>query len=200
METRPAPAEPAVFETLANNGYSLKFCAFSALDFYWGHNPLPFVWAETSADISDLARFFENLRFPGTGLADAAADQGGKRWYFHCLDDERDSGFSRNRENQPAYSLLSFFRDAATGRFRDPLGLYPLLREMRDGKAPDSYGETGAAGMNMDRCWWKDINPFSGRYRALTEGALILARYARPGDQPGEPRIIREISRTAGNL
>jgi poly(A) polymerase len=54
--------------------------------------------------------------------------------------------------------------------------------------------------MNMDRCWWKDINPSSGRYRALTEGALILARYARPGDQPGEPRIIREISRTAGSL
>jgi poly(A) polymerase len=199
METRPAPAEPAVFETLANNGYSLRFRAFSALDLYWGHSPLPFVWAETSADISDLARLFENLRFPGTGIADAAADQGGKRWYFYCLDDGQDSGFFRDRENRPAYRLLSFFRDAGTGRFWDPLGLYPLLRELRDGKAPDGYEQTRAAETG---CWWKNIGPSSGRYRAAAEGALILARYTRSGDggQPGEFRIIREISRIAGNL
>ncbi|MDR0451475.1 MAG: HD domain-containing protein [Treponema sp.] len=195
METSPAPAEPAVFETLAGNGHSLKFHAFSALDFYWRHSPLPFVWAQTSADITDLARLFENLRFPGAGLADASADLDGKRWYFYCLDDGPDSGFSRNREKQPAYKLLSFFRDAATGRFWDPLGLYPLCRELRDGKAGSGQDRAAEAG-----CWWEGINPSSGRYRAVTEGALILARYTRPGGQPGESRTIREISRIAGSL
>ncbi|MDR2051987.1 MAG: HD domain-containing protein [Treponema sp.] len=196
METGTTPAEPAVFETLANNGYSLKFCSFSALDLYWRHTPLPFVRVETDADISALARLFENLRFPGVGIADAALDQGEKRWYFCCLDDEPDTAFSRGREKQPAYRLLSFFRDAAENRFWDPLGLYPLLRELRDGPR-DRSGQKSPAETG---CWWKDINPSSGRYRAIMEGALILARYSSADERPGESRIIRELARTSENF
>jgi poly(A) polymerase len=196
METMSALEGPAVFETLANNGYSLKFCSFSALDLYWRHTPLPFIRAETDADISTLAHLFENLRFPGTDVADAALDQGEKWWYFYCLDNDPDSEFSRNREKQPAYKLLSFFRDAATGRFWDPLGLYPLLRELRDGPQNKAGQKTGTeAG-----CWWKDANPSSGCYRAIMEGALILARYASPNERPGESRVIRELTRMTENF
>ena len=192
METRTIPAEPAVLETLANNGYSLKFCSFSALDFYWRHTPLPFIRAETNADVSVLARLFENIRFPGVGIADAAVDQDEERWYFYCIDDGPDSGFSRNREKQPAYKLLSFFRDTAEDRFWDPLGLYPLLRELRDRSGEKNTEEAG--------CWWKDINPSSGRYRAVMEGALILARYTSADERPGESRIIRELARMTENF
>jgi poly(A) polymerase len=197
METRTIPAKPAVFETLANNGYSLIFCSFSALDFYWRHTPLPFIRAETDADISALARLFDNLRFPGVGIADAALDQGEKRWYFYCLDDGPDSGFSRNGEKQPAYRLLSFFRDTADSRFWDPLGMYPLIRELRDGPGDGGPGQEHAAEAG---CWWKDINPSSGRYRAIMEGALILARYTSVDERPGESRAIWELARVTENF
>jgi poly(A) polymerase len=159
----------SVCETLVSNGYSLSLRGFSALDRYLGREPLPFVWAETSADISTLARLFEGLRFPGVDLADSALEEGERSWYFRCRDPREEPW-----NEEPSFRLLSFAQDWNTGRFQDPWGLYPQLRELRDGAAKSVTGYP-AAGDSAP--WWKGINPQTGYYRVLMDGALVLARY-----------------------
>jgi poly(A) polymerase len=117
---------------------------------------------ETDADLQDLARLFEGLRFPGPDLADGAVEQEGRDFYFYCLDTE-ESPLSAKTGRHPLFSLLDFSQDWKTGRYRDPRGIYPLLRQIRNG--------------SLQSPWWEDIRAGAGRYRALTEGALILARY-----------------------
>jgi poly(A) polymerase len=175
-----------VYEAFADRGYALSLRGFSALDRYWGLPPLPFVWALTDAGISNLACMFETLRFPGVDLADGSVDNGEQCWYFRCLDDEEPAAFP-GEEDRPSYKLLSFFQDAATRRYLDPLGLYPILRKLRDG-GDDTFSVA----------WWADSDPRSGHYRALMEGAIIISRYAAGcGKMPGqnsEARIVREIA------
>ncbi|MDR2109805.1 MAG: phosphohydrolase, partial [Spirochaetaceae bacterium] len=118
-----------VFEPLVSAGYTLSLCGFSALDRYMGLPPLPFTWVETNAALQVLARLFEGLRFPGVDLADGAVETGGEIWYFRCFDQEESPG----SESCPSYTLLSLTQDLTTRRFRDPRGIYPLLRELRDG-------------------------------------------------------------------
>jgi poly(A) polymerase len=153
----------------AAEGYSLRLCAFSALDQYWGFPALPFIWAETDAGIPDLARLCEDLRFPGVDMADGAVDFGDGRWYFRCLDAEEPG----EAENQPSYGLLSFTQDWDTKRFRDPWGVYSQLRLLRDGKLPTQVAPDSSA----PEPWWTGLNPETGRWRAAMDGALILARY-----------------------
>jgi poly(A) polymerase len=89
-------------------------------------------------------------------LADAAVDMDGRTFYFRCLD----------REEPPAdgsYTILSLTQDLKTRRFRDPGGIYPTLRQMMKGGSPGA--------------WWEDVSPNLGAYRAVMDGALILARY-----------------------
>jgi poly(A) polymerase len=148
--------EGIVCNALTAEGYAASLYGFSALDRYLGLPPLPFALIETDADVSALARAFEGLRFPGVDLADAAVDMDGRTFYFRCLD----------REDAPAdgsYTILSLTQDFKTRRFRDPLGIYPILRLMRKGGSPYA--------------WWEDVSPNPGAYRMVMEGALILARY-----------------------
>jgi poly(A) polymerase len=150
----------AVCETLVSEGYAAQFRGFSAIDRYLCRDSLPFVFVETNADLQSLARLFENLRFPGSDLADGATANGGRDFYFRCLDEE--SVFDPIPD--PAFPLLDFSQDFKTGAFSDPRGIYPLLREILAG--------------SLCGPWWKEINPGAGRYKALTAAALILARYA----------------------
>jgi poly(A) polymerase len=174
LEKDDAVEHETICDTLVSAGYSLSLRGFSALDRYLDRNPLPFVWAETDADIPVLARLFEGLRFPGVNLADGAFEAGERSWYFRCLD--RDEG---PEARYPSYELLSFTQDWFTGRFRDPCGLYPLIRGFRD--SPARFRPAGG-GDNPAEPWWTGLYPQTGRYRALTDGALILARYgASPG-------------------
>jgi poly(A) polymerase len=146
-------------------GHSLRLCAFSAIDRYLGFPELPFVWAETDADPAELAKAFEGLRFPGTGLADAALDAEGQSWYFRCSD--------ADEPYRPSYRLLSFSQDEKTRRFLDSEGVYPILREFRDGLL-----ETAS------EPWWNGLNRSAESYRAAMDAALILARYAK-----GQPPV-----------
>jgi poly(A) polymerase len=94
-------------------------------------------------------------------LADAAVDMDGRTFYFRCLD----------REETPAgdysygysYKILSLTQDLKTRRFRDPGGIYPILRLMRKGGPPGA--------------WWEDVSPNPDPYRLVMHGSLILARY-----------------------
>jgi len=151
-----------ICSSLCTGGYSVKFRGFSAIDKYLGLSALPFTWAETSADIATLARFIENLRFPGVDIADAAADTPEGTCYFHCLDsdDGEKPGFS--------FPLLSFGYDWQTRRFHDPLGVYPLLRELKSGKSDMPENPQTAPPHTIDR------------YRLVMDASLLLARYDLP--------------------
>jgi len=152
----------AIFSLLTEKGYSIKLFGFSALDKYLSLAPLPFLRIKTNADISVLAKFFENLRYPGVEIANAAADFGGEprpglsagyggearlatcKWsdeaaepgityYFYCEDGE---------EKDPM-PLNSFTYDLKSGHFQDPLdlyetGLFPLKKKHGGRKAEQS--------------------------------------------------------------
>jgi poly(A) polymerase len=134
---------------------------------------------ETGADIAALARLFEGLRFPGAALADGALDAGEERCYFRCVEP--------GENPRPSFGFLAFSRDWPSRRFRDPGGFYPLLRELRDGAPPENPALAAEA---PPAPWQTGPEPGTGRYRALTDGALILARYSGdpapdPGADPG---------------
>jgi poly(A) polymerase len=182
-------SDTAIDETLLSHGYTLSLHGYSALDRYWGLPELPVVWAETSADIPGLAKLFDAFRFPGVELADGAVDYRGQQWYFRCLDPDE-------TPEPPSYKLLSLTQDCATRRFRDPGGIYPLIRELRgppylrldkhDPEPPDSQ-----------QPWWAGLNPAAGRYRAVMDASLILARYGTAGDHG---RAIPKIAKTLQGL
>jgi poly(A) polymerase len=155
---------------------------FSALDRYFGIPALPFFWIETSADISVLARAFEGLRFPGPALADGAVDAEEGTYYFHCSDP--------GDPWRPSFKLFSFRQDIKTGRFRDPEGLYPLLRELRDGSP--GKGRLSPGGGEGGLSWRIGLYPETSRMRALMDGALILARYGPAAEEPS--RLIPETA------
>jgi poly(A) polymerase len=165
---------------------------------------LPYTWLVTDADISALARMFDGLRFPGVDIADAALDDGGKTWYFRCNDAPLASGFSGisrtggNRHTSDSFSLniafklLCFYLDGKTGRFHDPYGIYPILRQLRDGP---SVGPSPNDGACSDRAaprsfsagtWLDGLFPHADRFYASMEGAVILSRYCSPKPSPAE--------------
>jgi len=117
----------AICSSLAAGGYSVKFRGFSAIDRYLGLPALPFLRAETNADITVLARFIDNLRFPGAEISDAAVDTPEGTCYFRCMDSDEPE-YIPEKENNNSFPLLSFGYDCQTRHFLDPLGVYPQLR------------------------------------------------------------------------
>jgi poly(A) polymerase len=168
-----------ICSSLARENYSLKFSGFSALDLYLGLPALPFLWIETNADISVLARLIDNLRFPGVEIADGAADTKDAACYFRCLE--------MGESSRHFFPLLSFDYDWKKKSFYDPLGVYPVLRGLLKNQkntlkntSPDNTVEV----------------PFRG----IIEAALILARYGfeaqanfrlAPGERPPPPEMQR---------
>ncbi|MDR1619004.1 MAG: HD domain-containing protein [Treponema sp.] len=197
--------EAALPDILVSSGFSLRLRGFSAIDRYLGREDLPFIFADTGAGLSDLARHIEGLRFPGPSLADAAAESGERTWYFRCLDADEPSPDSRFSAGQDggSFECLDFYQDRETGRFQDPWGLYPWLRGlsgkgrgrgagMAGSHVRDHGGKTaGRAGVPEPFPWWEGLRAGADRYRALLEGALILSRYCGGGYRP---RLIEEIA------
>jgi poly(A) polymerase len=184
----------AIFGPLVSAGHSVSLCGFSALDCYMGFVPLPFTRVETDADIPALARLLEDLRFPGTDIADGAVDAGEHSYYFRCIDPE--DLFRNVDSNSPSYTLLSFRLNWKTNRFRDPLNLYPLIRALRlagfsedipyrkkDPLRPDP-GNRKEFSLPAGEypSWQSGLNPGADRFQAIMDAALILARYDAPGD------------------
>jgi len=144
-----------ICSSLAAGSYSVKFCGYSALDFYFRLPAIPFLWIETNADIAVLAHYIDNLRFPGVDVADAAVETSGVTCYFRCLEN--------GEQNESTFSLLSLTYDWQTRRFHDPLGIYPILREIRDHKFETA--SNCAAQSRIENS------------RVALEAALLLARY-----------------------
>ena len=145
-------------------GFPVYLHGLSAIDSYLGQNTAAAaataVEVLCGADLADLARLFEGLRYPGAALADAAVDSNGKTWYFRCEDPEH------LRNCRHSFSFLDFFQDCATRRFYDPNGIYSLLRSILK-ETDDAYTAQ----------WWKTANTAADPCRLLFDGAMILARY-----------------------
>ena len=167
-QARPLGETGGVYETLSAAGYQVSLRAFSAIDQYLEFAPLPFTWVETDADITALARLFDRLRFPGVDLADGALEAGDRSWYFRCLDPE-EVHLDGDETFGSAFTLLSLSQDWKTRRFRDPCGVYPVIRRFRRG--PEKKAPPG------EKIRWMTPRLGTGRYQAAMEGALILARY-----------------------
>jgi len=146
--------------------------SFSAIDRYMGFPSLPFIWIETDADLTTLAKTFENLRFPGKDIADAALDIDEKTYYFYLCDPD-----------YPAYTykLLSLTQNMKTLHFYDRKNIYPILRTLRNRTQKTS---------EKAECWWKGLNPETKKYKAIMDSALILSRYGTIDD---ENKAIKEI-------
>ncbi|MDR0876589.1 MAG: HD domain-containing protein [Treponema sp.] len=191
-----------MINTIAAHGFSADLLGFSAIDRYLGRDCLPFVTVVTDADISDLARIFEGLRFPGVAIADGAADEAGWAWYFLCRDPELPpvSALCRSpNDRQPCFKLLDFNQDGRTGRFRDPWGVYPWLRQIKTGNADTAKKTVYTHGYthvdtHTTEPWWKNCNSGGGKSRAFMEAALILARYC--DEEEYRPKLLKEIIRS----
>jgi len=146
-------------------GFPAFLHGFSAIDAYLERGASRAVHLLCGADLVELARMFEGLRYPGVDFADAALDFGGKTWYFRCEDLSR--GVDALYECRAAFGFLEFYLDCKTRRFYDPNETCPVLRGVKSG-----------AGESEN---WKDVlqNPDSrvAPRRAITDGAMILARY-----------------------
>ena len=175
-----------IFSSLCAGGYSVRLRGFSALDRYLELSSLPFLWAETNADIAVLARFIDKLRFPGVEIADGAVDTPEGTCYFRCLDGDE------QKENYFSFPLLSFGFDWQTKHFLDPQGIYPLLRTLlwrispkvlRDKESHSDKENEDAVLLSFEAA----LNPSSlrnivhdrrhRRYRLIMDASLILSRY-----------------------
>jgi poly(A) polymerase len=200
-------------DILVSRGYAVKLRGSSAVDRYLGWEPLPFIWVETDADPSDLARLFEDLCFPGSRLADGSVGREGRQYFFLCVDPYVPEG------ERQSFTLLGFTQDWRTGRFQDPFGVYPYLRELRGLSCPRPLSPTlsrtlprtlprtpsgKAASVERFRrdireqeaefLWWEGLRPGTDYYRALGDAALILARYTRPASSPVFPFPVTELA------
>jgi poly(A) polymerase len=139
---------------------------------------LPFFRIETSADITVLARRFENLRFPGVEVADAAVDTKDGTCYFRCLEEHENGQSSFPENEQSSFSLLSFTYNWKTLRFQDPLGVYPLLREIRTKKDFPNRNFYPIEPVNVFPMELPKISRSGNdRYKLIMNAALLLARY-----------------------
>ena len=91
---------------------------------------------------------------------------------------------------EPGFELLDFYQNWKTRRFRDPQGIYLLLRQILKGRSLSCRGEDGFFR-------WGAASG-AGQYRALADGALILARYSPAGGE--SPGLIEEISALINSL
>ncbi|MDR2480341.1 MAG: HD domain-containing protein [Treponema sp.] len=158
---------------LAGADFSVYFSGFSAIDAYLGCDSAPAVRLLTDAGVAELARFFEDLRFPGADIADAALDRNGCTFYFDCADtDEAPVLDAAAVFRQPSFQLLAFYQNVKTRCFYDPRGNYPVLRAIF-GKPLESERTGNSAFVS----WRENYSPGARRRRALMDGALILAKY-----------------------
>jgi len=182
-----------VLETIYTAGFSAYLHGFGAIDSWLGNGETDTsTHILTNAGAADLARLFEDLRYPGPDLADAALDGHGEKnetWYFRCADSFND--------NRPSFNLLEFYRDCKTRVFYDPSEIYPLLKEIRDnnGKPQKTNLETPINPLEFFR---QGINLSFDRTRSLMDAALILAKYFSPDS--GAEKYIDEISRLFAGL
>ncbi|MDR2543802.1 MAG: HD domain-containing protein [Treponema sp.] len=160
-----------VLENIYASGFSAYLYGFGAIDTWLGLNPLcskdtnRIVHVLTTADTAGLAKLFENLRYPGVDLADAALDETDRTWYFRCVDSIGSNDYT--------FFLLDFYYDCKTKKFHDPHEIYPLLKEIRQKLSGQKIGESQKNILHFLAC----RQTGGDHSRIITDAALILAKY-----------------------
>jgi poly(A) polymerase len=146
-----------VLDTINEKGFSAYLHGFGAIDSWLGSKETSnFIHILTNADTADLAKLFENLRYPGVDLADAALDENDSTWYFRCVDSIKD--------NITSFNILDFYQDCKTKAFIDPHGIFTTLKKISHNL------------FKIDDI----LNPNTDHVRVLTDTTLILAKYFAP--------------------
>ena len=122
--------------------------SFSALDVYYGKQLSEPVTLLFSGSLSDIAKEFDSVDFPGLESCDAVADFDGRRYLIRCIDE--DESFPRR-----PFSMQNLLYDPHRNVFLDPWGVYSDVRHKRPGLMDEAF------------CDW----------RTVLEGALLFARY-----------------------
>jgi poly(A) polymerase len=167
-------------DALSTAGFSAYLYGFDAIDSLLGRETRPSVPILTNADTADLARLFEELRYPGINLANAALDEKDRTWYFHCADSIK--------ENHPSFNLLEFYQDYKSRVYFDPYGAYPLIAGIRrsfHSSVTVQRNKAEDAGIKIDplEILKEGLDSGCERTRALMDAALILAKYFPPDDE-----------------
>ena len=102
---------------------NVPYClaSYSSLDRYFGVGGPGSVYVVTDASLITLAKLFEDLRYPGLPLEDAAVETDDTRYIFRCVD----------RIAEPPsvpYTVLRLLYNPERRAFLDPLGIYRDLR------------------------------------------------------------------------
>ncbi|MCL2175215.1 MAG: phosphohydrolase [Treponema sp.] len=170
-----------MLEEIYSKGFSVYLHSFGAIDSWLARNSVSlngkqnFIHILTNADISDLAKLFEELRYPGVDLADAALDADDKTWYFRCVESLDDNSHLKTRNS--SFKLLDFYCDCKTNTFIDPHGVYPVLKEIGNNI---NVQQVIIDELNLDA----DISQLKQRSQlkqhALMDAALILSKYFHP--------------------
>ena len=212
-----------ILEPIYKAGFSAYLHGFSAIDSWlgWTNNPGAGVQIFTNADTADLARFYEDLRFPGLTLADAAVDVDPKgtagrtnstgttsfTLYFRCADSikiNRNKEISLNEKqiafnnSHTSFRILEFFQDCKTGTFYDPGGIYPLFVRIRKGLASESAELAAAAPDVLPEEILCELSPAADHNRALMDAALIMAKYFPQTDD--NEKLIKKVLGIVNNL
>jgi poly(A) polymerase len=181
-------------EMILSAGYSAYLHGYGAIDSLLGRGSFSGTCIQilTNAGTADLAKLFEDLRYPGMALADAALNFNDTTIYFSCSDFTEVNNYSidDNRpsvnDNRPfinydnsSFSLLEFYQDLKSQAFFDPRGLYRILTGIRQGfNSPQKEQKIKLNPLEILR---EGLNHNCERYRALMDAALILAKYFPPG-------------------
>ena len=182
-----------VLEMIYTAGFSAYLHGFGAIDSWLGGKTGNIIHILTNADVPDLARLFEDLRYPGIDIADAALDSHGDKnetWYFLCAGSFND--------NRPSSNLLKFYQDCKSRVFYDPCGIYPLLAGIRDGIRKPQKIDIETL-INPPEIFRQCINSGFDRCRSLMDAALILSKYF-PAADSGAEKYIKETAEIFYNL
>ncbi|MCL2245322.1 MAG: HD domain-containing protein [Treponema sp.] len=192
-----------VLDMIYNAGFSAYLHGFGAVDSWLSQKDNSgTVQILTDADTANLAKLFENLRYPGADLADAALDENDQTWYFRCECGDftahknkflKLSGHPAGRreaygnDNHISFNMLEFYQDCKSRVFHDPRGIYPLLKDVRRNNI-----KSGGVKINPGRIICEGLIPGSSGVNYLMDAALILAKYF-PVDS-GAEHYVREIA------
>lgn len=179
----------SILRELTAAGYEAYLVSFSALDRYFRISSPDFLFIRTNADLTQLARLFESLRYPGLAVADAALDGAAtapdrETIYFQCADNPLPA-FS-------SFGILSLRWNIQTNSYRDEKNIYPQLRWLLDKQRKDEEAFKEDTAKNESSPWWGNLDEGIDRYSALMDAAIILSRY---GYGAPSSALIRELLR-----
>lgn len=109
---------------LADSGLPFELASFSALDRYFGRPTGRQIYVVTPSGLVELAKAFPDLGFTPVDRHDARLEADDRSVYIRCEVDE-------NPGAPVAFPILDFYFNPVRESYRDPSGVYGLLREQQ---------------------------------------------------------------------